>query len=754
MTAGRRTRAGAAALAAGLAAGAAGSLAARALLPLPPDDPLRGTLALLPAVAAGFWAIHRAGIAAGGRAIPAGARAAGLAALALLALLALGRPHLGLPLAAEAIAAGLALVLAHRVGAQLLALRPLLGSELPDRPSPLFFLLPLAAYVAIMPWSTFHRPPDGDEPYYLLIAHSLAYDLDADLTNNYAAGDWRHFLDRPIEPQPGDPVGPGGRLYSRHNEALPIVLAPAYRVAGKSGALAAMAALTAALAWISLRLARRYWPRRPGETLLAWGLLAFAPPLLLYSHQVWVEVPAALLSMVALDRILGHRGTRGWGRRAWLLIGGAILLLPLVKIRFMLLSVPLTALAWWHAGRPRLPLVLLSVALALVGGGIAVHNQVMFGNPLKIHRVEELELTAYAASDYLEGTLGLFWDSAFGLFGVAPVWLLLLPAAVALTASALRRRRAGAAASGQVEGRGAGLLFELVVFSGPYLLVVIPRGEWYGGWSPPFRYALIALPLLALALVPLLAGRRRAAARAVTSALGLATLALTLLWLAVPGWTYAFADGRTYLLDHLGTLLGADVARLFPSSLRPRAATWLWPLATAVLVPLAWWATRRRLAGAAAWGAAGLLAAAAVLPAAAHRVPTRVVEFEDPVVAKSGGALVPDRWVVERTRYRGGWMLPEGSWLEAPVAAGGDRVVVRLEAQRIDNVAERPVELEVRAGERLLGTWTVGGPRTWESAELGPFAWPAGEPLVVAAMYGAPGRLNGVVLDRAELDWR
>ena len=752
MTVGRRAGA---AVAAVLAAGLAASLAARALLPLPPEDPLRGTLALLPLVAAGFWAIHRAGRAAGGRAIPAGARAAALATLGVLAVLALARRPLGLPLAAEVVAAGMALVLAHRVGAQLLALRPLLGRELPDRPSPLFFLLPLVAYLAIIPWSTFHRPPDGDEPYYLLIAHSLAYDLDADLTNNYAAGDWRHFLDRPIEPQAGDPVGPGGSLYSRHNEALPIVLAPAYRVAGKAGALATMAALTAALAWISLRLARRYWPRRPGEALLAWGLLAFAPPLVLYSHQVWVEVPAALLSMVALDRILGHRGTRGWGRRAWLVIGAAILLLPLVKIRFMLLSVPLTALAWWHAGRPRLPLVILSVALAVVGGAILAHNQLMFGNPLKIHQVQELELTAYAASDYLEGTLGLFWDSAFGLFGAAPLWLLLIPAAFALAGTAVHRRRAGgAAAVDGTEGRGAGLLFELVVYAGPYLLVVIPRGEWYGGWSPPFRYALIALPLLALALVPLLAGRRRAGARALASALGLATLALTLLWLVVPGWTYAFADGRTYLLDHLGTIFGTDVARLFPSAVRPRAATWAWPLAGAVLLPLAWWATRRRIAGAATWGAAGLLLAAAALPAAAHRVPTRVVELEDPTVTKSGGALFPDRWVIERTRYRGGWMLPEGASARAPVVPGGDEVVVRLEAQRIDNVPERPVALEVRAGDRLLATWSIAGPRIWEEAELGPFAWPAGEPLVLVARPAPPGQVNGVIVDRVELDWR
>ena len=496
-------------------------------------------------------------------------------------LATLGRRHLGLDGAEALIAAGYLLLLGQRVVRQVLVLRPLLGFRLPERPSALFFLLPLVVYLALMPWQSTQRPPDGDEPYYLLITHSLAYDLDADLTNNYANGDWRGFLDRPLAPQPGDPVGPHGELYSRHNEALPLVLAPAYRIAGKWGALAVMAMLTAALAWMTLRLAHRYWPDRPGEALLAWGLLAFAPPLLLYAYQVWVEVPAALLSMIALDRILSLRGRPRWGWKPWLAIGLPVVLLPLVKIRFMLLAAPLVALAWWYAGRPRRPLIVLSIALVLVGGGILVHNMLLFDNPLKIHQVDELELIDYPPSAYLLGASGLFWDAAFGLFACAPLWLLLLPAGF----EALRRR--------------SGLLFDLAVFVTPYMLVVVPRNEWYGGWSPPFRYALVALPLLAMLLVPLLAARRRRGARALAAALALATVALTLLWVLEPGWTYNFADGRTYLLDYLSARLGVDTARFFPSSVRPRAATWLWPLLTLVLVPLAWWWPWRRRSAAA-----------------------------------------------------------------------------------------------------------------------------------------------------------
>src|SRR4029077_13897145 len=119
-----------------------------------------------------------------------------------------------------------------------------------------------------------------------------------------------YFMDRPIHPQPGDPVGARGERYSRHNALLPILLAPAYRLFGKLGALATMAALAAALAWMTLRLARHYARALPGEALAAYALLAFAPPLLLYATQGWVEVPAALLTVLALDRIVAM-GTSG-----------------------------------------------------------------------------------------------------------------------------------------------------------------------------------------------------------------------------------------------------------------------------------------------------------------------------------------------------------------------------------------------------------------------------------------------------------
>lgn len=717
--------------------------------------PLQVTLQILPLSVLAFAGIEALGVRAGGRRIAAVTSWVHL--VAVLSILIAGdlADHPGVPLPPEAVMAGLVLLLAHRIACQVTALRPVLGRRLPECPPAVFFLLPLAVYLTLLPWTAGQRPPDGDEPYYLLITHSLVHDLDADLADEYRDEEWRAFLDRPLGPQPGDPVGADGEQYSRHNLTLPLVLAPGYRLAGGAGALATMALLTAALAWAGLRLASRYAPTRPGAALVAWALFAFAPPLLLYSGQVWVEVPAALVTVLALDRIRARRDAGSGAARGvlgWLPLLLLVGLLPLLKMRFLLLAGSLLALAWWHSGRRPRPLLVFAGGLGLFAAAVLLYNQAVYGNPLKIHTWRELWPGGYALGDYLAGLSGLFFDSSFGLFASAPLWMLLLPAAVA----ALVAERRGGAAPGLLPARRRGnpVLFDLAVLAVPYLGLVAPRSEWYGGWSPPFRYALVILPLLAIFLVPLSTSRRRGGARALTAAFGGLTLALTVLWVAVPGWTYSFAAGRGDLLDLASISLGADAACWLPSSVRPRPASWLWPVLALAVLPIVWrWP--RRLRGARSWGVAAVLALIAGGVVAAERLPTRTVELEDPWVEKSGGAVFPEPWVTERTRFRGGWTLREGESLEVPVVAGGEGVSIRLAVQFVRN-RRAPLDLEVRAGERLLARWRGSDDRRWSELELGPFGWPAGEPLVIVASAGgrrADERPNGVVLDRLELTW-
>ena len=741
--------------------GAAGSWLAGRSLPLPPDHPLRGTLAVLPLALGGLAAVDLECRRRGGRRLAPRLLVFEALALGLLVAASLSVETLGVAGLEPVLAAALLGLAGLHAAAQIVALRPVLGRRLPLRPPLVFFLLPFVLYLVSQPWVESRRQPDGDEPYYLLLAHSLAFDHDTDLANNYAAQDWRYFMDRPIGPQPGDPRGPNGEVYSRHNALLPLILALPYRLAGRAGTCAAMALLAAALAWMTLRLAARYAPERPAEGLLAYALLALAPPLFIYAHQVWVEVPAALALAMGLDRVLdlgagGPDAPARPGRRAlaWVGLVLPLVVLPALKFRFALLAAPLVALAAWRGRRSRLAVAALGGALILTVAGLLAVNQVRYGNPLKVHVWSELDLAAFSAASYARGLVGLFWDSAFGLFAAAPVWLLTVPAALL----ALRRRLPVAA--------------HLAVIALPYLVLTAPRAEWYGGWSPPFRYGIVLLPLFALLVAPLLGQRRRPGARAVLAALGVATVVLALVWLAEPGMAFDLADGRTHLLDGLTTRLGVDVARFFPSYVRPRLASWLWPPLSALLVTLLWWLPGRHLDGRSprlrrlgpAAGVGALLLALAALPALAELLPTRVAELEDPWVARRGGHLHPETWVVARSNYHGAWVIRPGESVEVPLVGGGRHLRLRLEL-RVSRNNSDPLALEVLDGDRWLATWRApaserpggGGAAApdgrWRHLDLGPFPWRGGPLVLRAKGPPRPSRQNGLLLDRLEVEW-
>lgn len=624
-------------------------------------------------------------------------------------------------------------VLAHGA-VQALALRPLLARS---RVHPAFLGLALLVFVSLLPWTANTRPPDGDEPYYLLLTHSLVQDGDADLADDYQAGEGRRFLNRPLVPQPGDPTGPNGEIYSRHNLLLPLLLALPYAVVGKAGALVMMAFLAALLAWRTLALARALYPEHPGGALLAFGMLVLGSPLLLYSGQVWVEVPAALALVVALERLLPPLRLAG---RVLTLVPLVLALaaLPLLKLRFTLVAIPLVLLAAWRL-RDALDRRVIRLVLGLLiaaGLGLLVYNQIAYGNPLKIHAWQELDLARFGPGRYVQGFFGLFFDAAFGLFGAAPLWLLLVPALVL----AWRRRDP--------------FLGLVVLIAAPYLLLAAPRDEWYGGWSPPFRYGMVFLPLLAVLLVPLLSLRRRAPlARTLMVVLAAATLAVLTLCTVVPGWAYNLAHGRTHLTDHLAMSTGLDVARFLPSYVRPRTASWVWPPAAALVAAWAFRRSRRRGGRPLVAGTLILLTAAAALRLAAARWPTRTVELEDPWIEHRGGHLYPELWTVSRVGYRGGWVLRPGESLVVPVVAGGSRLTLELELQFVRNNPD-PLTLEILVGDQVIERWPAEEPESWQRLRFAERDWTPGSRLelrVVGASRG--GQQNGVLIDRLEIRW-
>lgn len=168
------------------------------------------------------------------------------------------------------------------------------------------FALALVAYVAV--FLVMRPDTTGDEPHYLLVAESIAFDGDLDLRNDYASRErtLRVVNTFPLDPLPHAADYDGsGRLRPLHGVGLSALLAPAVGLGGLTGAQLMMVVIAALLADQLLRLLRDLRIRRRYR-LAAWVAVVGCSPLLVFTSQIYPEVPAALLIVVALRVMVRH----------------------------------------------------------------------------------------------------------------------------------------------------------------------------------------------------------------------------------------------------------------------------------------------------------------------------------------------------------------------------------------------------------------------------------------------------------------
>lgn len=478
-------------------------------------------------------------------------------------------------------------------------------------------MLALLLYATSIPLMI-RTPIDGDEPFYLLMTESLARDHDLDLANQYR--DLAHSATgrTDLVPQIGDVTGPHGQRYAHFEPFLPLLLVPGYLLGGLAGALATMAILGALLARSTVRLFEE--EGIPDGTARAlFPLFAFGPPILMFATRIWPEVPAAFCFVEAIRGLRQRRPPR------WI---AAIVMLVLLKVRFLLIALPLVATT---VRRKRHAL--------LVGIGIAVGLLMVWsiaGSGTNLHRIRELLPGKPQA--YLTGFFGLLLDGAAGIAFQAPIYLLGLVAITRWT-SMPQAFRLG------------------IISSALYVVTLAPRAEWYGGWSPPLRYIVFLMPILALGVAALwerIDGRPLMLAAAWT-------IALVIHALTFPWRLFHIASGENWMGESLSAAWHSDFSRLFPSFIRPNRAALVASLI--LIVGLLIVRSGRLLHP---------LFVTFVLAAMlfAGRSPGSRIEFEDAHVDHRGGALDPAEYQVQRFLYRGGWVVHPGDALSFQARRG------------------------------------------------------------------------------------
>lgn len=349
----------------------------------------------------------------------------------------------------------------------------------------------------------------GDEPHYLAIAHSIAFDGDLDLANNYGANE-PLIAGGGLVPENHVRAGAGGIGRPVHDVGLPLLFAPLARVLKPAAAWLADAApdslmrrarLTPTVLYrqviSAVMIAVACWMagvlfqtclELGASSRAAFGtalVAVLSPPLLVYSTLFFTELPSAAIALFTFRRTHTALPVSAPG---WLLTGAAIGLLVLLHVRNIGLAIALAALAIrsarTRAGSYDALALLAGVAmLLLVRTGI---NHSLWGTWVTTpHAALGHAAGAFAtAREAAIRIVGLTIDQEFGLLPYAPA-LILVPPGLAT----MRDRRSAAA-----------IVFISSCYIVPILWPVTNVHGWIGGWSPAARFMVPIVPLLALAL--------------------------------------------------------------------------------------------------------------------------------------------------------------------------------------------------------------------------------------------------------------
>ncbi|HEX7486538.1 MAG TPA: hypothetical protein VF332_10320 [Vicinamibacterales bacterium] len=438
--------------------------------------------------------------------------------------------------------------------------------------------------------------PGGDEPHYLVITQSLLRDGDLQIENNHRQGDYRAYFPGELRP---DFLrrGTNGQIYSVHAPGLPALVLPAFAIAGYPGVVVFLAFLSALGTWLVWRAGYRL-TGSPGAAWFGWASVALSTPFFFHAFTVYPDATGAVVIMAAITALLsfeagasfggaeapphgsggsvmcGPGGNEGaeWATWRWILLGGALGLLPWLHTRYAGVAAVLGACLGLrllgHRAYAKLAALLLLPALgaaAWFGSFYAIYGEFSPAAPYNHYTQSQL-------SNIPRGLPALLFDQQFGVLPNAPVYALALAGLVPLFR--LRRRFAG----------------EMVLLLVSYLLLVAAFHMWWGGWSAPARFMV---PVLLMLGVPaaVVWSRAQAAGRAVAIAAltvtGLVTGTMTLM----ESGTLIFnvRDGFARWLEWATPVV--DLPRALPSFFRDTpgvalasSAVWVVALALAALV--------------------------------------------------------------------------------------------------------------------------------------------------------------------------
>ncbi len=412
--------------------------------------------------------------------------------------------------------------------------------------------------------ATYGAHTTADEPQYLLSALSLWEDGDLDISDELADERYREFHEVDL-PQQTLQLEDGVRI-SQHDPLLPLFLAVPVGLGGWLGAKLALAGIGGILAALVVWTSRHRLGVTTVTAYVVAGVFTLAPPLAMYSTQVYPELPAALAVLAGFAAVTGP-----FERRGRIVFAVAVIALPWLAVKYIPVAAVLAIAGLIKAGKgTRLSLigVFSAAGLIYVLGHLAIYGGL---TPYATgdHFVDG-ELTVVGTDPNLWGRstrlIGLMVDRGFGIGAWQPAYFFLPIAA----GWALRVRDRAMSL--------AGWLVAVGWFVATFVALTMH------GWWFPGRQLVVILPMAVLLIAAWVDERRgRLPVLGVVGVLGLTSFG----FLLVEG----LANQLTWVVD-FGTTANPiyrTFSVLLPDYLAPTTTTWVlhgsW---VAIVVVLGW----------------------------------------------------------------------------------------------------------------------------------------------------------------------
>ena len=245
-----------------------------------------------------------------------------------------------------------------------------------------------------------HPGGEGDAAHYLIIAHSLAFDGDLDVGNDYGPGT-RLVFEGGLEPG-GHVRLSGAKLRPVHDVGLPLIAAPVFRVTYRlaeqvsatlppefmrrsrmtpSIVLRHLIGIEMSLvaAALGVFLFRFLCALKPGHELAAAcgaTLIVLSPPLMPFSFAFFTELPTALLAFAGFVILWKYERPSGVVACG---LGALLAFLVLMHIRNIGLASALLFLAAYRWRRQRTPVVSLIAGVGSIAALRTTINYTLWG---------------------------------------------------------------------------------------------------------------------------------------------------------------------------------------------------------------------------------------------------------------------------------------------------------------------------------------------------------------------------------------